>query len=253
MALAGGAGLGLAGFVDSGIAGRRGYPHVVILGAGFAGVAAARRLRARLGRRVRITLIDRRNYHLFTPMLYQVAALNIDPYDAAFPLRALTRREGIRFRRGEVTGIDFDARRALLDHGSVAYDYLVIALGATTNFFGNTAAAAHAAPLKALEDGIAIRNHVLDMLERATQAHGDSRRALLTFAIVGGGATGVETAGALATFLRRVTARDYPALSRKSRPASCLSSWKGGCLVIWTRAWPASRCATCARWEWRSG
>jgi NADH:ubiquinone reductase (H+-translocating) len=221
IALAGGAGLGLAGLAwrrrDQAVATPppdETAPHVVILGAGFAGVAAARRLHARLGPRVRITLVDRHNYHLFTPMLYQVAALTVDPYDAAFPLRELARGGGIRFRRAQVAGIDFAARRVRLDPGSIDYDYLLIALGATTNFFGNAAAGADAFPLKWLEDGIAVRNHVLDMLEQASQAQGDERRALLTFAIVGGGATGVETAGALATFLRRVTPEDYPALGQ---------------------------------------
>jgi NADH dehydrogenase len=188
-------------------------PRVVILGAGFAGLTAARKLGARLGGSVRITLIDRHNYHLFTPMLYQTATLGVDPYNVAYPVRQFTGRHGVRFLRGVVKGVDFEKRTVHLEDGDVDYDYLVVALGTTTNFFGNSAAQEHAYPLKWLEDGIRIRNHVLDMLEQAsTTPAGDERKTLLTFVVVGGGATGVETAAAMASLLHEVLPKDYPAL-----------------------------------------
>ena len=188
-------------------------PRVVVLGAGFAGLTAARKLADRLKGRARITLIDRHNYHLFTPMLYQVAGWGLDAHNVTFPIRQITGAKGIHFRRGLVTGIDFDAQSVQLDNGEVPYDYLVIALGTTTNFFGNEAAEQYAYPLKWLEEGIAIRNRVFDMMEQAILvADPAERQALLTFVVVGGGATGVEAAAALADFLQRVLTTDYQTL-----------------------------------------
>jgi NADH:quinone reductase (non-electrogenic) len=128
-------------------------------------------------------------------------------------LRQGTGRKGVDFRRANVSGVDFSGRRVLLDDGEVAFDYLVIALGSTTSFFGNEAARQHAFPLKQLEDGIAIRNRVVDMLEQASTTTDSALRAsMLTFVIVGGGSTGVETAGALADLLQRIIPADYPEL-----------------------------------------
>jgi NADH:ubiquinone reductase (H+-translocating) len=188
-------------------------PRVVILGAGFAGLTVARALQRRLAGQARVTLIDRHNYHLFTPMLYQVATWGLDPYDTAYPLRQFVGRAGVSFRKALVTGVDLDRRRVQLGSDGVDYDYLVIALGSTTNFFGNQDAASHALPLKWLEDGVAIRNQVIDMLEQAAETHdADERRALLTFVIVGGGATGVEAAASLADLLHEVIPADYPGI-----------------------------------------
>ena len=121
-----------------------GGPGIVVLGAGFAGLTAAWKLSDRLAGRARITLVDLHNYHLFTPMLYQVATLGVDPYTVAFPVRDFTGSHGVTFRRGITTGIDFDGKKVQLEDGSLEYDYLVIALGATTNFFGNQPAQEHA-------------------------------------------------------------------------------------------------------------
>ncbi len=185
-------------------------PRIAILGAGFAGLTAARHLAQRLGVHGRITLVDRHNYHLFTPLLYQAATCGIDPYDAAYPVREFAARHGVAFRRGTVTRIDWDARRVLLDNGALEYDYLVVALGTTTNFFGNASAQQHALPMKHLEDGIAIRNHVIDALDQAAiTSDPEARQSLLTFVVVGGGATGVETAAALQDLLRQVLQKDY--------------------------------------------
>ncbi len=190
--------------------GRR--PRVVVLGGGFAGLTAARVLQQRLAGGCEVLLIDRHNYQLFTPLLFQVAACGVDPYSITYPLRHFTDDEGITFQAGIVSGVDFDARRVeLRDSADVSYDYLVIALGSTTDFFDNKSAQEHAMPLKTVEDGLAIRNQILDALERgAKSSDEEERRSLLTFVVVGGGATGVETAAALSELLRHTLPDFYP-------------------------------------------
>ncbi len=193
-------------------------PRIVILGGGFAGLTAARSLRRRLGDRGKILLIDRHNYHLFTPLLYQVAACGVDPYDVAYPLRQFAGRQGVAFRSSTVTGIDLDTRRIHLEGGEEQYDYLIIALGSTTNYFDNQSAREHALSMKSLEEGVALRNRVLEMLEQAAASSDPAERQLqLTFVIVGGGATGVEMAAALADLLHQAVAIDYPNL-KPTRP-----------------------------------
>ncbi|MDI6856766.1 MAG: NAD(P)/FAD-dependent oxidoreductase [Dehalococcoidia bacterium] len=190
------------------------WPRIVVLGAGFGGLSAVRTLHRRLGDHAHVRLIDRHNDHLFTPLLYEVATWALDPYEVASPLRQYAGRRGIEFRRATVQGIDFERCRVLLDGDEEHYDYLIIALGSATNFFGNESAQRHALPLKWIEDGLAIRNHVIDMLEEAVQTReAQERRRLLTFVIVGGGSTGVEAAAALMDFLRKVIPSDYPLLS----------------------------------------
>jgi NADH:ubiquinone reductase (H+-translocating) len=183
-------------------------PHIVILGAGFGGLNAAHQL-AKVP--VRITLIDRQNYHLFQPLLYQVAIARLLPSEIAYPLRTIYRRQkNLTFQMGEVTGINFDQRYVKLDGSIIAYDYLIIAVGAETSFFGMQAIQENGFQLKDMQSAIQTRNHLLKMFEQASrEADPEKRRSLLTFVVVGGGPTGVETAGALAELISQVMVKDY--------------------------------------------
>jgi NADH:ubiquinone reductase (H+-translocating) len=187
-------------------------PRVVILGAGFGGLTAARTLVERTGGgRAAITLVDRNNYHLFTPLLYQIATCGVDPWDTAQPVRAIVQGRGITFRQSTVRSIDLDARAVHLDDGTLPYDYLIIALGSTTNFFHESSAAQHALPMKTIPEALAIRDRVIGAFERAaTLPEGDERRRLLTFVVVGGGATGTELTASLADLLYNVLPPQYP-------------------------------------------
>jgi len=186
-------------------------PRVVIAGAGFAGITTARGLKHAP---VDVVLVDRNNYHLFTPLLYQVASALLDPGEVARPVRELIRPLGnVEFRMAEVTGVDLERRIVKTDRGEVPYDYLVLATGSQSDYFGNASLARHALGLKGLDEGLALRNHVLGRVEAAQWiSDPDRRRAALTFAIVGGGPTGVEMAGALSELIRHVLKKDYPNL-----------------------------------------
>ena len=184
-------------------------PHVVIIGAGFGGLDAARRL---ANTPVRITLIDRHNYHLFQPLLYQVAIAGLVPSQIAYPLRTIFRRQkNVNFQMEEVSSIDFDSRYIKANGSVIAYDYLILAVGGQTNFFGNRSIENNGFQLKGIESAVQTRNHLLALLEEASrEVDPERRRALLTFVVVGGGPTGVETAGALAELIIHVMAKDYP-------------------------------------------
>src|SRR5512142_338388 len=184
-------------------------PRVVVAGAGFGGLWAARELSRHP---LDVLLLDRHNYHLFLPLLYQVAAAELESEDIAFPVRSILRRlPNVAFALGEVRSIDLAARRVETGGRRIPYDYLVLATGSTSHFFGIPGAAEHALPLKSLEEGIALRNRVIRSFERAVhEPEGAARRAALTFVVVGGGATGVEFAGALAELIRSPLARDFP-------------------------------------------
>src|SRR5437667_3437291 len=183
-------------------------PRVVIAGAGFGGLTCARALKKTP---VEVLLVDRNNYHLFTPLLYQVASALLDPGEIARPVRQLIRPlPNADFLQASITGVDFAARRLLTDHGPIAYDYLVLATGAQSDYFGNPALARHSLGLKELDEGLAVRNRILSQFE-ASRWTSDSatRRMLLTFAIAGGGPTGVEMAGAVSELIRLVLRKDY--------------------------------------------
>jgi len=184
-------------------------PHVVIVGGGFGGLETAKALR---GAPVRVTLVDRHNHHLFQPLLYQVAMAGLSPAEIAIPIRSVLRKqENVRVLMGTVSSFDLDARRVYLEDGlSLPYDYLVVAAGARTHYFGNPDWAEHAMGLKSIEDALEIRRRVLHCYERAERTEDeDERQRLLTFVIIGGGPTGVELAGALSELGKRVLAPDY--------------------------------------------
>jgi NADH dehydrogenase/putative oxidoreductase len=178
-----------------------GLPRVVIVGAGFGGLACASALRTTP---VRVTLIDRNNYHLFQPLLYQVATAALSPGDIATPVRSLFREQfNAEVLFGEVTGVDTGKRRVLLGEAAVPYDYLVLATGASHSYFGQDQWAPYAPGLKRIEDATHVRGRLLAALERAEATSNPiERQALLTFLVVGGGPTGVELAGAIAELAR---------------------------------------------------
>ena len=188
--------------------------RVVIVGAGFGGLSCARKLD---GGPVDVVLIDQDNYHLFTPLLYQVATGLLNPSDIAYPLRTVFRHSrNVRFRQARVDRVDLTRKVVCLTGGDeVAYDYVVLATGSVDNYFGNQGIADASISLKGLPDATRVRNHVLTCLERADAAKDAvTRQALLTFVIVGGGPTGVESAGALAELMDIVAGKDYHRISR---------------------------------------
>jgi NADH dehydrogenase len=191
-------------------------PHVVVLGAGFAGLSAAK---AMAGAGLRITVVDRENTHLFVPLLYQVATAVLAPSDIAEPVRAiLGAYPDVDVVMGEVEGVDVAARRVRLSDGSrVSYDRLLVATGSAQGYFGRDEWAEHAPGLKTLSDAIAIRSRLLGCFERAEASDDpEERRRLTTVAVVGGGPTGVEMAGAVAGLVRRTLRRDF----RRIEPAT---------------------------------
>ena len=168
-------------------------PRVIVVGAGFAGLATVKELR-RVG--AQVLLIDRNVYSTFQPLLYQVATGGLNPGDVAYPLRTLARRKAARFRPGELAAIDPAGRRITLTDGSVLdYDYLVLGTGVSAAFYGVTGAAEHTFGLYTRQDAVALRDHIMARLERLDIEHPEQG---VNFTVVGGGATGVELAGALA-------------------------------------------------------
>ncbi len=183
-------------------------PRVVILGGGFAGLSAARRLR---WAPVRVTVVDRQNHHLFQPLLYQVATGGLDPSEIARPIRRILRRqENAEVLLAEATAIDLGRRVIELSDGSLEYDYLILGTGAAHSYFGHDEWARFAPGLKTLDDALEIRRRVLLAFERAErELDPEEQERWMTFAVIGGGPTGVELAGTLAEIVQRTLARDF--------------------------------------------
>lgn len=189
-------------------------PHVVVLGAGFAGLQVARALR---GKPVEVTVIDRHNYHLFQPLLYQVATAALQPADIAGPIRQVVRGSNIHFVMGEAVGIDKESGRIHLADRTLRYDYLIIATGSTHSYFGHPDWEKHAPGLKTLEDAVEIRRRILFAYEAAErEIDRKKQEAWLTFVVVGGGPTGVELAGALAEIAHQTPQREYRNINPQS-------------------------------------
>lgn len=185
-------------------------PHVVIIGGGFGGLYAAQSL---AGHPVKVTLIDRRNHHLFQPLLYQVATAQLEPADVARPIRELlSKQRNARVLMGEVTSINPESRVVELEDGQqISYDYLVVAAGASHNYFGNDQFAEFAPGMKSIEDALDIRRRVFGAFDLAeTTTDPEERAALLTFVIIGAGPTGVELAGSIAEIAHQtLSKREY--------------------------------------------
>ena len=188
--------------------------HVVIVGGGFGGISAAKKLKKA---EVDITLIDRHNHHLFQPLLYQVATAALSPGDIAIPIRAILGKcKGLQVLLGTVSSIDRKRQAVVLKKGqSISYDYLILAPGARYNYFGNDDWEKHAPGLKSIGDALEVRERILLSLEEAEQLDDPKlREPYLTYVIIGGGPTGVEMAGAIAEIAKRNMMRDYSTFSK---------------------------------------
>ena len=193
--------------------GRGPQRRAVVLGAGFGGLTCAIELAHRFADdpRTEVLLVDRHNYHLFTPLLYHAATGLVEPSHITYPVRAIARRHGFLFRESAVQALDLERRQVQTDDGPIAYDALVVALGSQTNFFGLSSVAQHALRLKEVPDAVAIRNRIIDAFERAElEPDPERRRALLTFLVVGAGATGVELVGAIHGYIFSALLDEYP-------------------------------------------
>ncbi|MGB7393381.1 MAG: NAD(P)/FAD-dependent oxidoreductase [Pricia sp.] len=186
--------------------------RIIIIGGGFAGISLAKKLQ---GLDMQLVVIDRHNYHTFQPLLYQVSTSGLEPDSIAYPIRKILRKiDDFHFRWAEVTHIDPEKRMVHTDKGDLVYDYLVMANGTRTNFFGNKEIAEHAMPMKSVPQALDIRSLMLQNFEKADDCDDlEERKALLNFCLVGAGPTGVELSGALAELKRNVFPKDYQHLN----------------------------------------
>lgn len=188
-----------------------GAPRIIVIGGGFAGISFIKKLQKE---KVQIVLFDRHNYHTFQPLLYQVSTAGLEPDSIAYPLRKIFRKyKDFHFRMAEVESINTDSGTISTSIGILKYDYLIIATGTRTNFFGNESIAANSMPMKTVPQALNIRSLVLQNIEKAdTTSDETERKRLLNFVIAGAGPTGVELAGALAEFRKGILENDYPEL-----------------------------------------
>ncbi len=204
------------------------FPRVVIIGGGFAGLAAAKGLE---NEELQVVLLDKHNYHTFQPLLYQVATGGLEPDSIAFPLRKrFNDIENFYFRLAEVTNINAEKKEIHTSIGSLDYDYLVIATGSTTNFFGNTNIEKYTMEMKSIPQSLNIRSLILENFEEALLTSDlEERKKLMNFVIVGGGPTGVELAGALAEMKKGILPKDYPDLDIRLMKINLIQS--SGCIL----------------------
>ncbi|WP_317038788.1 NAD(P)/FAD-dependent oxidoreductase [Sphingobacterium populi] len=191
----------------------RKFPRVIVIGGGFGGIEVARRLK---DKEVEVLLIDRNNFHTFQPLLYQVATGTLASDSIAFPLRKMFKSQSnFRFRMAEVLRIDKDTKVVHTSVGEFDYDYLVVASGATSNFFGNADVEKYSLGMKSIQEAQNIRSYVLQNLEEAVlRKNADDRERFMNFVVVGGGPTGVELSGAIAEIQLHMLKKDYPELSK---------------------------------------
>jgi len=186
--------------------------RVVILGGGFAGIELAKKLSSK---KYQIVLLDKNNYHQFQPLFYQVATAGLEPSAISFPFRKLFQKnKQFHFRMTSVEGVDTANQEVYTDIGVIKYDKLVVAMGATTNFYNNTQIEANVLPLKSTAEALNLRNTLFNTFEKALlESNAAKRKALLTVVIVGGGATGVEVSGSLADMRKLILPKDYPEIN----------------------------------------
>ncbi|WP_316802826.1 NAD(P)/FAD-dependent oxidoreductase [Pedobacter nototheniae] len=188
------------------------YPRIVIVGGGFGGIELAKRLK---NKPFQVVMLDKHNYHTFQPLLYQVATGGLEPDSIAFPLRKIFKgQKNLIFRVTKVTEINAAENCILTDIGSIKYDYLVLATGSTSNFFGNQEIEDNSMPMKSIPEALDLRSMILQNFEKSLiETNPDKKTALLNFVVVGGGPTGVETSGAIAELKKHVIPNDYPELN----------------------------------------
>ena len=202
---------------------RSSFPRIVIIGGGFAGIALAKKLR---NKKVQVVLLDKHNYHNFQPLLYQVATGGLEPDSIAYPIRKVVQEfENFYFRLAEVREIDAKNCKVIADIGEIKYDYLVMATGSKTNFFGNKEMERNCMAMKTIPQSLNIRSLILENFEQALLTNDiDERHSLMNFVLVGGGPTGVELAGALAEMKKAILPKDYPDLDVRKMEINLIQS-----------------------------
>ena len=202
---------------------RSSFPRLVIIGGGFAGIALAKRLRHK---KIQVVLLDKHNYHNFQPLMYQVATGGLEPDSIAYPIRkVLQESNDFYFRLAEVREIDTQNNKVIADIGELKYDYLVLATGSKTNFFGNKEMERNCMAMKTIPQSLNIRSLILENFEQALLTNDiEERHSLMNFVLVGGGPTGVELAGALAEMKKAVLPKDYPDLDVRKMEINLIQS-----------------------------
>lgn len=202
---------------------RSSFPRIVIIGGGFAGISLAKKLR---NKKVQVVLLDKHNYHNFQPLMYQVATGGLEPDSIAYPIRKVVQEfRDFYFRLAEVREIDADNNKVIADIGELKYDYLVIATGSKTNYFGNKEIERNSMAMKTIPQSLNIRSLILVNFEQALLTNDiDERHSLMNFVLVGGGPTGVELAGALAEMKKAILPKDYPDLDVRKMEINLIQS-----------------------------